>query len=147
MNSQVQMSEHYRLQALTDDLVFIKWYRVPAKETRAKTQFIEEMTRLLDEAEAPLYFLSDLRQGRIIEVSIIQKLGHLTQHKNYGGGSAFSHDVLAEIFVNLFSKFAAPKQGDSVFYENIEDALAYLESAKAGLARNVDWKVVLAEFG
>jgi hypothetical protein len=141
------MSDYYRLRALTRELIFIKWYRMPSSETRSKTQFIKEMTQILDGADAPVYFLSDLRQGRIVDVSILQKLGGLTQHENYGGGSAFSQDVLSEIFVGLFSKFAAPKQGDSVFYDKLEDALAFLESTKAGLAQNIDWNAVLAEFG
>jgi len=141
------MSDYYRLQALTEELIFIKWYRVAGKATKSKGQFIDDLTQLLDQAEAPIYFLSDLRQGRLVDVNIIQKLGGLTQHENYGGGSAFSKDVLSEIFVGLFSRFAAPKQGESVFYENFEDALAYLESLKAGLAQNIDWQTVLAEFG
>jgi len=141
------MSDYYRLQALTEELIFIKWYRVAGKATKTKGQFIDDLTQLLDQAEAPIYFLSDLRQGRLVDVNIIQKLGGLTQHENYGGGSAFSKDVLSEIFVGLFSRFAAPKQGESVFYENFEDALAYLESLKAGLAQNIDWQTVLAEFG
>ncbi len=141
------MSDYYRLQALTKELVYIKWYRLSKEETQSKIHFIRDMEQLLDQAEAPLYFLSDLRQGRIVDVNLLQKLGGLTQHANYGGGSAFSKDVLSEIFVGLFSKFAAPKQGDSVFYENIEDALAYLESLKAGLAHNIDWNAVLADFG
>jgi len=141
------MSDYYRLQALTKELVFIKWYRLSKEDTRSKIHFIRDMEQLLDQAEAPLYFLSDLRQGRIVDVNILQKLGRLTLHKNYGGGSAFSEDVLSEIFVNLFSKFATPKQGDSVFYDKLEDALAFLESSKAGLAQNIDWNAVLAEFG
>jgi hypothetical protein len=141
------MSDYYRLQALTKELIFIKWYRLPSQATKSKTQFIAEMTQILNETDAPVYFLSDLRQGRIVDVNILQKLGGLTQHENYGGGSAFSQDVLSEIFVGLFSRFAAPKQGDSVFYDKLEDALAFLESTKPGLAQNIDWNAVLAEFG
>ncbi|MEP6985951.1 MAG: hypothetical protein ABI970_10145, partial [Chloroflexota bacterium] len=91
-----------------------------------------------------LYFLSDLRKGRIIDVSILQKLGSLTRHANYGGGSAFSEDVISSMFVGIFTKFADAEKGSSVFYKTISEALAYLEALKTGVTAPVDWQTFIA---
>ncbi|MEO8608455.1 MAG: hypothetical protein ABI690_11255 [Chloroflexota bacterium] len=34
-------------------------------------------------------------------------------------------------------------KGDSVFYKNVQDALAYLESCKPGLTAGVDWNRII----
>ena len=83
------------------------------------------------------------RKGRIIDVGILQKLGSLTRHANYGGGSAFSEDVISSMFVGVFSKFADAKKGSSVFYKTIDEALAYLEALKPGVTASVDWQAFI----
>src|SRR5689334_4040036 len=107
----------YDLRQLTDELIFIKWYKSTSQLTHPEADYIEDLRRRLAESPHPLYFLSDLRQGRIIDVSILQRLGALTRHANYGGGSAFSEDVISSMFVGVFSKFADAKKGSSVFYK------------------------------
>jgi hypothetical protein len=73
-------------------------------------------------------------------VGILQKLGNLTRHVNYGGGSAFSEDVISSMFVGIFTKFADAEKGSSVFYKKINEALAYLEALKHGVTTTVDWQ-------
>lgn len=130
----------YDLRPLTDELIFVKWYKVANAFTRPEVEYIDDLRQRLSESPHPLYFLSDLRAGRIMDVGILQKLGNLTRHANYGGGSAFSEDVVASMFVGIFSKFAAAEKGTSVFYKTIDDALGYLEALKPGVTSPVDWQ-------
>jgi hypothetical protein len=135
---------HYILLNITDELLFIKWYRSPSEDTKPQEDYVDDLRARMDASEFPLYFLSDLREGRIMDVSIIQRLGRLTHHPNYGAGTAFSKDVFSSMFVGVFSRFAKPEKGESVFYDKMEDSLAYLESFKPGLAHDIDWGAALA---
>jgi len=136
----------YDLRQVTDELIFIKWYKTPNAFTRPESEYIDDVQKRLKESPHPLYFLSDLRLGRIIDVGILQKLGSLTRHENYGGGSAFSEDVISSMFVGIFSKFADAEKGSSVFYKRIDDALAYLEALKPGVTTPVDWQTFIESF-
>jgi hypothetical protein len=137
---------HYYLKALSEELLFIKWYKVPVGEaTQPESHFIHDLKERLDTSPHPLYFLSDLRQGRITDVKILHQLGQLTRHANYGGGMAFSGDLISGIFVGVFSEFALPEKGTDVFHETIQDALAHLEAMKPGVTQVVDWAEVLEE--
>src|SRR4051812_19331456 len=101
----------YDLRPLTDELIFVKWYKTANSLTHPEADYIEDLRKRLNDSPHALYFLSDLRSGRIIDVSILQKLGALTRHTNYGGGSAFSEDVISSMFVGVFSKFASVEKG------------------------------------
>ncbi len=137
----------YDLRQVTDELIFIKWYKNPNAFTHPESEYIDDLRIRLKESPHSLYFLSDLRQGRIIDVSILQKLGSLTRHVNYGGGSAFSEDVISSMFVGIFSKFADAEKGSSVFYKTIDQALSYLEALKPGVTTPVDWQIFIASLG
>lgn len=138
-------SMHYTIRGITDELLFIKWYRSPSADTKPQEAYVDDLRARMDASEVPLYFLSDLREGRIMDVTIIQRLGRLTHHANYGAGAAFSKDVFASVFVGVFSRFAKQEKGEGVFFEKMEDALAYLESFKPGLTRDINWGDVLAD--
>jgi len=58
----------YDLRQLTDELIFIKWYKSANQLTHPEADYIEDLRRRLVESPQPLYFLSDLRQGRIVDV-------------------------------------------------------------------------------
>lgn len=135
---------HYILLNITDELLFIKWYRLPSDQTKPQEAYVHDLRTRMEESDHPLYFLSDLREGRIMDVSIIQQLARLTHHAHYGGGAAFSKDAFSSMFVGVFSRFAKPEKGEGVFYEKMEDALAYLEDLKPGLAHDIDWGAVFA---
>jgi hypothetical protein len=124
---------------LSAELLFIKWFKSPTVDSKSQSKFIDDMTRWLEDSPHPIYFLSDLRTGRIMDAMTIQRLGKLTYHANYGGGVAFSKDFVAGLFVGMFSKFAEPERGDSVFFETVDQALAKLESIKPGITREIDW--------
>ncbi len=137
----MRYASFYDLRQVTDELIFVKWYKTANPFTHPESEYIDDLRRRLKESPHPLYFLSDLRQGRIIDVSILQKLGSLTRHVNYGGGSAFSENVISSMFVGIFSKFADAEKGSSVFYKRIDDVLAYLEALKPGVTAPVDWQI------
>lgn len=134
----------YDLRQVSDELIFIKWYKTANDFTLSEADYIDDLRNRITTAPHPLYFLSDLRQGRIVDVGILQRLGSLTRHPNYGGGSAFSEDVISSMFVGVFSKFADAKKGSSVFYKTIDQALAYLEALKPGVTTTVDWQTFIA---
>lgn len=135
----------YTLKFLSDELVFVKWYKIRKETMKPEVDFTTELHHLLEQSPHPLYFISDLRLARIVDVGILQQLGKLTKHRQYGGGVAFSEDIISTIFVNLFSKFAAdPKKGESVMYKTAEEALAHLEKLKPGLTQEIDWNAVFA---
>ena len=133
----------YDLRQVSDELIFIKWYKAANEHTRPENEYIDDLRQRIVTSPQPLYFLSDLRQGRIVDVGILQRLGSLTRHPNYGGGSAFSEDVVSSMFVGVFSKFADAEKGSSVFYKTIDQALAYLEALKPGVTTTVDWEVFI----
>ena len=143
----MRYNSFYDLRQVTDELIFVKWQKTANALTRPETDYIEDLRKRLKDSPYPLYFLSDLRKGRIIDVGILQKLGGLTRHVNYGGGSAFSEDVISSMFVGIFSKFATAEKGTSVFYKTIDDALVYLEALKPGVTQAVDWQTFIAGMG
>lgn len=142
----MRYDSYYDLRLATDELIFIKWYKTANDHTRPESDYIDDLRLRITTSPHSLYFLSDLRQGRIVDVGILQRLGSLTRHQNYGGGSAFSEDVISSMFVGVFSKFADAKKGSSVFYKTIDQALAYLEALKPGVTTNVDWESYIASF-
>ena len=135
------------MQQVTDDLVFIKWYKTAGANTKPEAAYLDDLSQRLRKSPHPLYFLSDLRLGRIIDVGILQKLGRLTRHENYGGGSAFSEDVISNMFVGIFSHFADAKKGTSVFYKTLPEALSYLEALKPSVTASIDWQDFIANLG
>lgn len=139
----MQYSSCYVIKQLTEDLIFIKWYKQMGIDTRPESAYLGDLGNLLNRSPHPLYFLSDLRLGRIIDVGTLQKLGRLTRHENYGGGSAFSEDVISNMFVGIFSHFADAQKGTSVFYKTLPEALSYLEALKPGVTGGIDWQAVL----
>ncbi len=133
----------YKMQLLKEDLLLIRWQAEALEGYKAQTDYLTDFRAYLDAATQPIYVISDLRYGKITDVRILQQLGRLTYHPNYGAGVAFSDDIGAEIYVGVFSRFAArPKREENV-HSSLSKALAYLETFKAGISEGVDWEGVL----
>lgn len=140
---------YYTLKHLTPTLIFVKWFRHPddSEHRRLDMDYVKDLRTRMDAAEAPLFFLSDLRQGRIENIRIVQRLASLTTHANYGGGVAFSkRDLSANMMVGLFSRFTENDKGERVFFETLEQALARLEEMQPGVTGGVDWKAFVEEY-
>lgn len=130
----------YRMSFLKENLVYIEWESFPS--TNQVLQFLQELERMLNEATCPLYFLSDLRRGYILQTHLIHRLGDLSTHPNFGGGTAFSEVNKTNAFLRLWKQFTGNKN-TSQTWPRLEDALEYLEGVQPGLTQGIDWKTVV----
>jgi hypothetical protein len=135
----------YEIIKLTDELVFIRWLRTPGRDSRVEDQYLSELRRVLDESPVPLYFLSDLRQGRIADIRAIQKLGQLTKHKHWAGSTAFSTDPITALLVRSFRSFATKVNSRNEMQTTPEAALSFLETLKPGITEGVDWERMIGK--
>ena len=136
------MGHYYELLQLSDQLVFIKWHQSPAN-LQVEQQFLLDIQQALDAADHKIYFLSDLRKGRIITIRTLQTLGALTAHENWGGSAAFSRNLTTKLFVNTFTRLAKATEGKDQMFEKPEDALAFMASLQPGLIDGIDWQTHL----
>jgi hypothetical protein len=127
------------MQLLKADLLVIRWLSAPAEGYQPQAEYIAQFRAYLEAATQPIYILSDLRYGKITNVRILQQLGKLTYHPMFGGGTAFAGDISAEVYVGVFSHFASRPKREDVVHANLEAALAYLETLKAGVTEGIDW--------
>jgi hypothetical protein len=131
----------YTLTHLTSQLILVSWRRTPiADEAKA---FIQALQELLDTTTHPLYFISDLRRGRIVDVRIIHQLSQLTQHANWAGSTAFSQNPISKIFLGSFQRLLNSTSDKNVTFDHPEDAIAFIDDLCPGLKREVDWQTVL----
>ncbi len=132
----------YQIILASDQLVFIRWLR-ESTSMDVETQFLSEIQALLDNAEQPLYFISDLRKGRIVNVESLRELGELTKHANCGGETGFTNNPYTTQFMKLFARFAAKPQSSRNLANSPEQSIAYLESLVPGLTQGIDWDALL----
>lgn len=129
----------YRITRVSNKMVFIRWFGEP-ENTKSEDQFIHELKAVLDEADNPVYILSDLREGRLKNVEAIRKLADLVEHHpNFSGGTSFSHDIYTPLFVGLYSKFSHQDKTVREIWPSLQEALSYLESLAPGVTQNIDW--------
>ncbi|MBL8165670.1 MAG: hypothetical protein JNJ61_27040 [Anaerolineae bacterium] len=134
---------YYRITPLKENLIYIKWYRAPRPNTHTVKEFITDLQTRLDTASVGLYFISDLRQGRIVDMRVIQQLAGLSKHERWAGSTAFSDNPVSNVLVRSFSRFAGQPKEHREIWTTPEEAIAYLESVKPGLSDEVDWKTLL----
>jgi hypothetical protein len=134
-------SMSYTLTHLTPRLVLITWRRTPiADEAKA---FIQSLQDILDQASEPLYFISDLRRGRIVDVRIIHQLSQLTEHPHWAGSTAFSQNPISKIFLGSFQRLLTTTSDKNTTFDQPEDAIAFLEHLSPHVGEAVDWAHVL----
>lgn len=131
----------YTIQHLKDNLVYITWNRTPGI-TEAQ-RFVAELDGIVRRAEQDLYFISDLRQGRIIDIRVIQMLSRLAQHENWGGSVAFTTDPVSRSFVNIFQGMILENKDRNGMFDEFEKAYAFLEQLRPGITAGIDWNDVL----
>lgn len=131
----------YTIQWLKDNFVYITWQRTPGI-TEAQ-RFVAELDDIVRKAEQELYFMSDLRRGRIIDIRVIQMLSRLTQHDNWGGSVAFTTDPVSRSFVNIFQGMILENKDRNPMFDEFEKAYAFLEQLSPGITDGVDWDAVL----
>jgi hypothetical protein len=133
----------YEISRLSESLVYIRWLQTPSLNSASERQYLVDVTKLLDEASTPQYFVSDLRYGRIVTVTILRRLGGLTKHANWGGSTAFSSNPVTSIMVGFFSRFAHKERPQDEIWNTPEEALAYLESIQPNITADLDWNAIL----
>ncbi len=127
----------YEFHYLSPELVLITWARYPT--LGEENQFLQEHTEQLENAEHPLYFISDLRQGRVITLGTINKMSQLAKYPNYGGGTAFSEDPISRIMVKSFRTLSREASEKTAMFDTVEEALVFLESLKPDITKDIDW--------
>jgi hypothetical protein len=127
----------YRFVPLNDRLILIAWSRTP-NNTEA-TQYIRDLTTRLDQAAQPLYFISDMRRGRIIDIHIIRRLSNLSRHANWAGSTAFTQNPISQIFGDTYQKMVAHKVESNLIFDEPAQAIAYLETLCPGLTADINW--------
>lgn len=133
----------YRIILLTSELVFIKWYRLAQPGTVPEKQIVDDMRRILDTASGKLYFISDLRDGRIMDIRLLQQSAKSIQHPNWGEGTAFAQDAMSKMFAKVYAQFAKKIEVRREIWDTPEEAIAYLESIKPGISDGIDWQYLL----
>lgn len=135
-------SKTYTCQYLSPNLILVTWHTYPTEDD--ERHFLSEHRQQLGTAQEPLYYISDLRQGRIITVATLVRMSELTQHPNYGGGTAFSSDPISKIMVSSFRRMSLDATTKTAMFESLEEALGFLESLKAGITDGIDWNAVVS---
>ncbi|MCU0512401.1 MAG: hypothetical protein MUE40_07505 [Anaerolineae bacterium] len=135
-------SAAFHIHPLKPHLILIRWQRTPSLEE--EHQFVDELKHVLETATQPLYFLSDLREGRLTRPVVLNRLGQLTTHPHWAGSTAFGGGFRSAIYVGMFEKLAARKKDIKEIWDTAEDALAYLESIAPGITGDIDWPAALA---
>ncbi|MCA9912299.1 MAG: hypothetical protein KC496_03085 [Anaerolineae bacterium] len=131
----------YKIQWLKDNLVYITWKRTPGI-TEAQ-RFVSELDGIVRNSEQKLYFMSDLRRGRIIDIRVIQMLSRLTQHENWAGSVAFTTDPVSRSFLNIFQGMILENKDRNPMFDEFEKAYSFLETLSPGITDGVDWESVL----
>ena len=132
----------YSIQPLNNTLIYVTWHRTPS--TAEAITYIDKLKQLLDATPNQLYFISDLRQGRIIDIRVIQSLSKLASHASWAGSVAFSSDMISRSFVNIFKNMVIDPNDHNVMFDEFEKARAFLEMLKPGITENIKWEAILA---
>jgi hypothetical protein len=118
-------------------LVFIRWYETPTRDEAFA--FVEEILCLLDESPVSIYVISDLRFGYVGDADAIQSLAKISEHRNWGGGTAFDGDnSMAGTFAGMFSRLSNSPDPQHQIWHTPEDAFAFIESLCEGITDGLD---------
>lgn len=134
----------YIIKQLSNELVYIRWYTSPPVGSLINAQFLHEIDQLLVKTTTPLFFISDLRDGRIIDVRVLQQLAEYAKRPQWAGSTAFSKNPITALLVRSFKNFARVGTSKDEMQTTPEQALVYLESLKEGLTQNINWDEVLS---
>lgn len=139
----------YSIKAISNRLYLVVWDGVPKFDEDTGENYLEAIRSIIEGADEPIYFISDLRRGRIASSVTLTKLARILDHPNFGGGTSFSKNPAADIAVSLFRMRALRNRASTgeespEIYEKPEDALAYIESLEPGITQGIRWNDILA---
>ena len=131
----------YEFRYLSDRLILITWTGYPKPEE--ELAFLREHKEQLVKATEPIFYISDLRKERIINMKILSQMSALAKHENYGGGTAFSDDPISQIMVKTFRSFSIEAGTKAAMFKTPEEALEFLENLEDGITQGIDWNDVI----
>jgi len=130
----------YDTSFLHPQLLFIVWKRNPLlSETK---NFLKTIQESLSNTTQPLYFMSDLRHGRIMDIRAISELGKLSEHALWGGGTAFSQSPTTRIFVSNFQQRSQNKERN-LFFNTPEESIHFLTGMIPDIISQIDWQAII----
>lgn len=132
----------YQIQQLKSQLFYIQWFTTP--NAKASREFLEELQNLVDVSSEGVYFISDLRKGRIVDVKTLQRLGVLSQNPHWLGSVAFSENPMSNIFANTYHRMLTNNKDRNLIVKEADKALAFLETLQEGITSGIEWEVILA---
>ncbi|MFZ4827653.1 MAG: hypothetical protein ACOYLB_09860 [Phototrophicaceae bacterium] len=133
----------YTIHQLSAQLVYIKWHKNPPICNEFQNDFLSKLKALLDQAEGKLFFVSDLRAGRIHDAKFIRKLALLlTNHPQYGGSTSFAMDTISRTLVSVFT-LTSRRGYQTEIHPNAESAFDYIESLCPSILHGVNWQAVV----
>jgi len=140
----------YRILWLNPCLYYVKWFEIPKPNSQMMKNYFFELNAILDSEENPVYFLSDLRKGHITNVHLLLQLAKVLNHKNYGGGAAFSDKGSASTDMSMFQYIQKMSRSTTAntnhqLFVTAEEAIAYLESLEADITRDIHWEEILSD--
>jgi hypothetical protein len=130
----------YEIVQVASNLIFIRWFNEPSAAA-TETRFLADLKQIVECSTQPVYFISDLRRGKITNVETLRRLGEMTRMHNWGGSSAFTDDSYTSLFVNLYSKYGDHSKEE--VWTKPEQALKRLEGLCPGITAGIDWKALL----
>jgi hypothetical protein len=142
-NFQEGTMSDYLVQKLSDELIYIRWHQTPGDKSRR--DYLKDIQQLLDETTHPLYFISDLRHGRISDLNTLRALIKILDTDKYGGSSSFCEDPTTRFLAGAFEAFTGTIEGKDKTCDTPDEAVAFLETLKPGLTEHIDWKAVFLE--
>lgn len=131
----------YEFRYLSDRLILIIWVGYPKPDE--EQEFLKEHKEQVDKATEPIFYISDLRKGRIINMKVLNQMSALAKHENYGGGTAFSADPISQIMVKTFRSFNREAGEKAAMFKSPEEALSFLESLEEGITEGIEWNDII----
>lgn len=127
-------NEFYTIRFLIPELLLIKWHQSPMQGAIEGLVFIDVLSEILEKSKQPIYVLSDLTQGRLMDVVQIRQLAKLTHHPHYAGSVAFGGHYQTSVYGGLFATVA--NRGDEIC-QDLAQALTRLEALKPGITATI----------
>jgi hypothetical protein len=129
----------YRIYQLTPRIYFIRWLRQP--NITSAMQWVKDLRGFLNQADASVYFVSDVRQGVVEDVRVLSHLAELIKHRNWGGGLSLSDSLSGDVYVQMYGRLSgAGNQRD--ICRSPEEISERLNLAEAGIDSGIEWDSV-----
>lgn len=132
----------FEIRILKSNLILIRWHCIPKDQQEAGREWVKALKQQLNEASEPLYFISDLRNGYISDISVLNRASDLSKHRMWGGGVSLSTAHITSIFVDIFASLGAWDVQDGM-KNNQQELVKFLEEMESGITADVDWDAVL----